>query len=65
MASWWYCLKHGAVEEEHACALSDRLGPYATREDAAAALERARQRTEEEDERDRRDREWGAPPGRW
>ncbi len=62
MASWWYCLKHGKVEQEHECALGDRLGPYASREDAQTALERARQRTADEDARDRADDDWGDPP---
>lgn len=64
MSSWWYCLRHNAVETEEGCALTDRLGPYATREDAAQALEKARRRTEEEDARDRADNEWGRPPAK-
>ena len=57
--TWWYCLKHGTVEEEHECALGDRLGPYASREEAARALQTARERTEAEDARDRADNDWG------
>lgn len=64
MASWWYCLKHNRVEDEHACALTDRLGPYASKEEAEHALEKARQRTAEEDARDRADDDWGMPPAK-
>lgn len=64
MASYWYCLRHGAVEDESGCALTDRLGPYATREEAQHALESARRRTEEEDARDRADDDWGTPPAK-
>ncbi|MDP3971806.1 MAG: SPOR domain-containing protein [Candidatus Nanopelagicales bacterium] len=54
MASWWYCLNHGRVEEGAACANADRLGPYESREEAAHALDRVRERNEawqKEDER--------------
>ena len=41
-----YCLKHHAVEDSATrCRSDQRLGPFATREQAAAALELARQRT--------------------
>ncbi|WP_040336799.1 hypothetical protein [Candidatus Blastococcus massiliensis] len=53
--SWFYCLKHNAVEPRDGCAERHRLGPYATREEAERALatvaEREEQLTEE-------DREW-------
>ncbi len=64
MSSWWYCLKHGRVEQEHECALGDRLGPYDSREQAEQALESSRQRTQEQDARDREDDDWGRPPAR-
>lgn len=64
MASWWYCLKHGTVEEEHDCALGDRLGPYDSREAAEQALASARQRTADEDARDKADDDWGTPPAK-
>jgi hypothetical protein len=44
---WWFCLKHHAVEPDAGCPAKDRLGPYATREEAAAALETVRRRNEE------------------
>ncbi|EMF02303.1 hypothetical protein J7W19_09065 [Streptomyces mobaraensis NBRC 13819 = DSM 40847] len=44
---WYYCLKHGTVEEGPQCRAADRFGPYATREEAAHAMETAREREEE------------------
>lgn len=54
--SWWYCLTHNTVEEGVGCRSGDRLGPYDSESDAAAALARARERTAAEDARDRADR---------
>ena len=62
MSAWWWCLNHGDVEDDAGCAHTDRLGPYASREDAGRALETARRRTEEHDERERADDDWGTPP---
>ncbi|KDN85942.1 hypothetical protein [Kitasatospora cheerisanensis] len=44
---WFYCLKHGKVEEGPECPAKDRLGPYGSREEAAHALETAAERNEE------------------
>lgn len=52
---WYYCLKHNAVEPYDGCRAADRLGPYPDKDTAARALEIARERTEEEDRRDRED----------
>jgi hypothetical protein len=49
---WWYCLKHKTVEPEAGCPAKDRLGPYASREDAEHALDIARRRNEEWDAQD-------------
>ncbi len=50
---WWYCLKHKRVEgADTACAGKDLLGPYPTREEAAHALERVRERNKEWDAQD-------------
>ncbi len=46
---WWYCLRHHAVEPEAGCPAKDRLGPYATKEEAERALETVRKRNEEWD----------------
>ena len=61
--SFWWCLTHGAVEgsatDDSGCANMDRLGPYDSREQAAAALERARARTAANDARDEAEDGWG------
>ncbi len=43
---WYYCLKHQTVEQGQSCANSERLGPYASREEAQAAISHAAERTE-------------------
>jgi len=43
---WWYCLKHQTVERGDSCANTERLGPYASAEEAGKALSRAAERTE-------------------
>ncbi|MBA3021842.1 hypothetical protein [Propionicimonas sp.] len=53
--SWYYCLKHHAVEPYEACKAIDRLGPYASVAEAEQALERVAQRNEQWDEEDRRE----------
>ena len=61
--SFWWCLTHGAVEgsatDDSGCANMDRLGPYATHEQAATALERTRARTAANDARDEAEDGWG------
>lgn len=44
---WWFCVKHHMVEPDAGCPAKDRLGPFATREEAERALETVRQRNEE------------------
>jgi hypothetical protein len=44
---WYYCLKHGTVEEGPECPARNRLGPYATREEAAHAIDIARDREQD------------------
>ena len=51
---WYYCLRHGKVEEGLECPAKDRMGPYASREEAARAIEIARDR----DDRWRQDPRW-------
>lgn len=46
---FWYCLKHATVEAEPLCQGADRMGPYASREEAEHALESAARRTEQWD----------------
>jgi nitrate/TMAO reductase-like tetraheme cytochrome c subunit len=43
---WWYCLKHQAVEQGSVCPNTDRMGPYETSTEAAAAMTRAAERNE-------------------
>ena len=49
---WYWCLKHHAVEPYQGCKAEDRLGPYATRDEAAAALDTVQQRNEQWDRED-------------
>ncbi|MBY5162931.1 hypothetical protein [Salsipaludibacter albus] len=45
---YWYCLHHSRVEhEDEGCADRRRLGPFETREEAAAALDTVADRNEE------------------
>ncbi|MFJ9695020.1 hypothetical protein [Kitasatospora sp. NPDC101183] len=44
---WFYCIKHNKVEEGPECPAKDRLGPYATPEEASHALETAAARNEQ------------------
>jgi len=46
---WWFCLKHQAVEQGDGCANSERLGPFATADEAGKALAQAAERTEQWD----------------
>ena len=48
---WYYCVKHHKVEEGPECPGRERLGPYATREEAARALELVAERNREWDHR--------------
>lgn len=49
---WWYCVRHHTVERDPECPAKDRLGPYATREEAEHALETVRRRNQEWDAQD-------------
>ena len=48
--TWWFCLKHHAVEPYGGCKAEERLGPYATYEAAAGALHLVQERNVEWDE---------------
>ncbi|PWD49952.1 hypothetical protein C8046_03915 [Serinibacter arcticus] len=52
---YYFNLATGAVEKGLQSSWTQRMGPYASQEDAEAALAKARQRTEDWDEQDR---EW-------
>ncbi|MEU5421900.1 hypothetical protein ACFY1P_11105 [Streptomyces sp. NPDC001407] len=60
---WYFCLKHGVVEEGPECRAADRMGPYGTREEAAHAMETARERNEEWREDPRWNDDGGRPSG--
>ena len=46
---YWFCLKHKTVEPREGCRNQDRLGPYSSESDAAAALDKVEERNEEWD----------------
>ncbi|MFJ3902197.1 hypothetical protein [Streptomyces sp. NPDC090025] len=46
---WYYCLEHHKVEEGPDCPAKNRFGPYASPEEAARAMETARDRNLEWD----------------
>ncbi len=56
---WYWCLKHNAAEPWDGCRAEDRLGPYATRDEAGRALETVQKRNEQWD---REDQEYGDDP---
>lgn len=58
--SFWWCLEHKAVEEGLGCGSTTRLGPYDSQQQAAGAIGRTRQRSAEQDARDKADDgKWG------
>ncbi|MEV6795537.1 hypothetical protein AB0M87_26905 [Streptomyces sp. NPDC051320] len=46
---WYYCLQHKKAEEGPECPSKNRFGPYATREEANHAMDRAAERNEDWD----------------
>jgi hypothetical protein len=52
---WYFCLKHNTVEPEVGCANKDRMGPYATQDEAAHAMQTAARRNEEWEAQDEDD----------
>ena len=59
---WYWCLIHNRVERGKGCPNMSRLGPYATEEEAASALDRAAARTAAQDAADEAEDNWGRPP---
>ena len=43
---FYFCLQHKTVEQGQSCANSERMGPYATREEAQNSLASAAERSE-------------------
>lgn len=64
--SWYYDPTDGTVAQGMQDSWSNRMGPYASKEEAEHAMKIARQRTEEADAADQAEREeddnWGAAP---
>lgn len=56
MAEYWYNTRTHQVEEGKRSQWADLMGPYATREEAEHALDRARRRTEAWEAEEREDR---------
>lgn len=50
---WYYCIEHKNVEPKLGCRITTRIGPFPTKEDAANALQRVKERNEEWKEDDR------------
>ena len=55
---WWFCLKHMRAEKGTDCKGEDRMGPYATEQEAANALQTARERTAKRDAEDAAEDDW-------
>ena len=53
-SGYYYNVSTGQVEKGLVSSWTDRMGPYPTEEDAAAALAKARDRSEAWDEADRK-----------
>ena len=51
---WWFCTKHMRAEsaDTTTCAGKDLLGPYATKEEAAHALDKVKERNAAWDQQD-------------
>ncbi|HJG52176.1 MAG TPA: SPOR domain-containing protein [Brachybacterium faecium] len=59
---FYYNLSTGQVEEGAQSPATQRMGPYATREEAARALRTASERNESWDEEDEKWEDYGTPP---
>lgn len=69
---WYYCMTHHRIEPYYGCKKANRLGPYATKEEAATALDLLAARNEvwetdprfndEEDEDNQGFEGWGSLP---
>jgi hypothetical protein len=46
-SKWYFCLRHKRVEHGVGCPDRDRMGPYDSENEAANALEHARERNEQ------------------
>jgi hypothetical protein len=46
---YWFCLTHHTVEGRDGCKNADRLGPYASADEASRALDKVQERNEQWD----------------
>lgn len=58
---WYYSPSTGKVSQGKEASWNDRLGPYATREEAEQALEKAHKRNEQADAAEAAEDDWGEP----
>ncbi|MGQ0587811.1 MAG: hypothetical protein ACT4PK_11530 [Gammaproteobacteria bacterium] len=62
--SYWWCLDHKQVEQGLGCGSTTRIGPYDSQQQAASALDRVRQREDEQVEKDEQiEKKWGPKKG--
>jgi len=52
---WWYNTKTGQVERDSDAPWTDRIGPYATEEEAAGAMDRVRENSRRWAEEEKRE----------
>jgi hypothetical protein len=58
---WFWCLSHQQVEPSGRCRAADRMGPYATPEEARAWQERLEQRADDWEAKE----DWEREDERW
>lgn len=58
---WFYSPSTGEVTQGKETSWDDRMGPYATREEAEAAIKTAAERNKAADAADAADDNWGKP----
>lgn len=61
-AEFYYNLTNGTVEEGRQSHGSELMGPYASREEAQRALDKAAARNEKWEDEDEKWEDWGEPP---
>ncbi|AWB81507.1 hypothetical protein C3B44_03345 [Corynebacterium yudongzhengii] len=64
MADWYYNPSTGEVSEGKVGSWANRMGPYATREQAENALKIVQARNKAADAEDEKDDDWGDPAAR-
>ncbi|MEJ5929098.1 hypothetical protein WG915_10825 [Corynebacterium sp. H128] len=59
---WYYSPSSGQVAQGQELSWDDRMGPYASRQEAEQALAKAAERTKAADNYDEKDDDWGVTP---